>query len=160
MAARPVVFIAFVAILVLLHFILHVAFGLGQGAPDLVTVAALIAARRLRGGQAAALGFVLGILDDALAITSFGASALALTVVSYLGARSRDLFEGESLLYFLVYLFLGTWLTDTIVLLVSPETLRRTATSLLVGLPLIALWTALAGVAAVMFFRAATGERP
>jgi rod shape-determining protein MreD len=160
MAARPVVFIAFVAILVLLHFILHVAFGLGQGAPDLLTVAALIAARRLRGGQAAAFGFVLGILDDALAITSFGASALALTVVSYLGARSRDLFEGESLLYFLVYLFLGTWLTDTIVLLVSPETLRRTATSLLVGLPLIALWTALGGVAAVMFFRAATGERP
>jgi rod shape-determining protein MreD len=160
MAGRPAAFIAFVVFLVVLHFIIHVAFGLGQGAPDLLTVAALIAARRLRGGQAAALGFVLGILDDALAITSFGASALALTTVSYLGARSRDLFEGDSVLYFLVYLFLGTWLTDTIVLLVSPETLRHTASSLLVGLPLIALWTALAGVATVTLFRAATGERP
>ena len=75
MASRPVYYAAFIAFLAFLHFTLHLAFGFGPQAPDLITVAALLAARRLRGGQAAALGFVFGILADALARTSFGASA-------------------------------------------------------------------------------------
>ncbi len=159
MATRSVSFVVFIALLVLLHFVLHLGFGLGPGAPDFVVVAVLMAARRLRAGLAAGLGLVLGILDDTLAITSFGASAVALTLVGYLAARSRDLFEGESAIYFLVYLFLGKWLRDTITL-IMPGDAGLAAGTLIVKQPLIALWTALAGVVAVMIYRATSGEEP
>jgi rod shape-determining protein MreD len=160
MASRPGYFVIFVALLVLLHFTLHLAFGLGTEAPDLLTVAALIAARRVRGGAAAGIGFALGLLDDSLSLNAFGASAIALTVVCYLGARSRDLFEGESVLFLLVYLFLGKWLRDVLVTLASPGTARpEGAASLLVGLPLYALYAAVAGVVAMVIYRAISGER-
>jgi rod shape-determining protein MreD len=160
MAGRPVYFAAFVALLAALHFTLHLAFGLGSEGPDLITVAVLIAARRLRGAHAAALGFGLGLLDDGLAVNGFGASALALTIVGYLGARSRDLFEGESLLYVLVYIFLGKWLRDVLVFLIAPGGTRGDAPSvLLVATPLLALYASVAGAAALIIYRAASGER-
>ena len=54
--------------LILLHFTLHVSLGFGEGAPDLLVVALLISARELDTGRAAALGFVLGLLDDAFSV--------------------------------------------------------------------------------------------
>jgi rod shape-determining protein MreD len=159
MASRPVYYAVFIALLAFLHFTLHLAFGFGPQAPDLITVAALLAARRLRGGQAAALGFALGILADALARTSFGASALALTVVSYIGSRSRDLFEGESLLYILVYLLFGKWLHDAIIWLLPGGAGGDAVRGLLIASPVFALYAAVAGVTALVLYRAASGER-
>ena len=50
-----------VPFLVLLHFFLHLGLSLGREAPDLLTLALLLAARETRMGTAAALGFFFGI---------------------------------------------------------------------------------------------------
>ena len=153
-------FVFFIVLVVLAHFVLRLVIGIGSAAPDLLTVAALLAARRLNGAQAAALGLLLGVLDDALTLVSFGAGAVALTVVSFLGARSRDLFEGDSLLFIVVYLFIGKWLRDALVWALSPA-LRDAdvVPALFVAMPITAVIAAGAGAAAMIVYRTTTGER-
>lgn len=161
MATRRGGFWLFVALLVVLHFTLHLSLGLGRTAPDLLTVAALLGARRLPGAGAAALGLALGLLNDALSLVAFGASAVALTAVSYLGSRTRDVFEGESVLFGAIYLFLGKWLHDTIYFLLG---LARGGTDdavgvLLTSAPIAAAYAAGAGLLALILFRSVGGER-
>jgi rod shape-determining protein MreD len=160
MASRRGRFWLFIAVLVVLHFMLHLAFGFGRAAPDLLTVAALLGARRLPGAGAALLGLVLGILNDALSIVAFGAAAVALTAVSYIGSRTRDMFEGESLLFGMVYLFVGKWLHDSFYFLLN---LARGGTGdamdmLLTTAPIGAAYAMGAGLVALILFRAAGGE--
>lgn len=111
--------------LALLHFTLHVGFSIALAAPDLLTVAVLVAARSLRMGGAAAVGAVLGLLEDALSVLSFGANAVALSIVGAVSSRTRDLFVGDSLIFGVSYLFLGKWLRDLIHWLVVGEDLRE-----------------------------------
>lgn len=148
-------FWVFIVLIVLLHFILHVAVGLDTVA-DLLTVAVLLASRRRTGFGAALIGLGLGILGDALSLTTFGALALVYTVIGFLGARSRDLFEGDSLLFVGVFVFIGKWLRDALYLV-----LTRTEPwgSLLTSAPLAALFAALAAMVGLVLYRAATGER-
>ena len=101
-------------LLPVLHLTLHVGFGFGARAPDLLTVGLLVTARQVRTGTAAGTGFALGLMEDALSILSFGANAMALTVVGILGARSRELFVGESLSFLASYLAMGIWLRGAI----------------------------------------------
>src|SRR5690606_24653760 len=96
-------FWAMVVLLILVDLTLHLGLGLGREAPDLITIAALLAARRLSGAGAAALGVGLGLLRDSLSIVAFGADAIALGLVSYLASRTRDLFIGDTLPFFAVY---------------------------------------------------------
>ena len=159
-AVRSWSFAVFIFLVVLAHFTIRLAIGAGPGMPDLLTVAALLAARRLSGAQAAALGLLLGVLDDALTVVAFGSAAVALSVVCFLGARSRELFEGDSVLFLTVYLFVGKWLRDALVYLLSPATRTAdTVPELFIGMPLSALAAAVAGVVAIVVYRAATGER-
>lgn len=160
MAARGWSYWAFIFLVVLTHFVLRLAIGLPWGTPDLITIAALLAARRLSGAQAAGLGLLLGILDDGLTVNSFGAAAVALTVVSYVGARSRDLFEGDSLLFLVVYLFLGKWLRDALVYLLDRDLASiEPVSEIFLGMPVAAAVAAVAGMVAMILYRAATGER-
>lgn len=103
-----------VVVLVLLHFLLHLGIGLGPVAPDLLTVALLLAAREVGTGTAAGIGFVFGLLEDAFSVLAFGASTLALTLVGAAGARTRDLFVGDSPVFLVSYLFLGKWARDLV----------------------------------------------
>lgn len=153
-------FTVFIFLVVLAHFTLRLAIGAGPGMPDLLTVAALLAARRLSGAQAAALGLLLGVLDDALTVVAFGSAAVALTVVCFLGARSRELFEGDSILFLIVYLFIGKWLRDALIFLLSPATRGAdTVPELFIGMPVTAAVAAGAGIAAIVLYRMSTGER-
>lgn len=150
----------FIGLLVVAEFVLHLALGLGQEAPDLLTVALLLAARRLGPVAAAALGLVLGLLRDALSLVSFGADAVTLSLLGYLGARSRDLFVGDSLLFIALYLFIGKWLHDVIYGLIAGAAVRGDAvTRLLVQAPLAALYASVVGTLAFLAYRALTGER-
>lgn len=101
-----------VGVLVLLHLTVHVGFGVGTAAPDLFTLALLILARQSHMAVAAGTGLGLGLLEDAQGLLAFGANALALSVVGALGARTRDFFVGDSLLFVGSYLFLGKWVRD------------------------------------------------
>jgi rod shape-determining protein MreD len=111
--------------LVLLHFLLHVGLGVGRAAPDLLTLALLLAAREVRVGTAAGIGFGFGLLEDALSVISFGANAVSLTVVGVLGAVTRDLFVGDSLRFLVSYFILGKWVRDLVTWLMMGEGLRR-----------------------------------
>ncbi|MHB1168237.1 MAG: rod shape-determining protein MreD [Longimicrobiales bacterium] len=147
-------FSIFVAVLILVHLLLHVGLGIGESAPDLMTVAVLLAARRMRATTAAILGLLLGVLEDSLALVSFGASAVAFSFIAVVGARSRDLFEGDSLLFVAVYLFLGKVLRDGIhVLLTAAE-----SDMLMSSTPLAALYATVSGLIALGVYRAISGE--
>ncbi len=150
----------FVALLVLLHFFLHLGLGLGASAPDLLTVAVLLAARRLSATPAAVLGLVLGLVQDALSLASFGAEAVTQAVLGFLGAWSRNYFVGESAAFVAVYLFVGKWLHDVIFwLLARPGTGAEALSRLLLQAPLAALYAAICGIPALFVYRATAGER-
>ena len=140
-----------VTFLVVLHFLIHVGFGLGREAPDLLAVALLVAAREVRMGTGAGLGFALGLLEDSFSVLAFGANTLALTLVGALGARTRDLFVGDSVLFFLSYLFLGKWMRDLVFWAAVGDNLRGPFTDALLvqasfaslyaaGVGMIAMW--------------------
>ena len=71
--SRSAVLGLMVPILVILHFFLHVGLGIGGAAPDLLTLALLLAARESGLGLGGALGFIFGILEDAFSVLAFGA---------------------------------------------------------------------------------------
>lgn len=153
-------FWVFILFVVIGHFTLHLALGLGAGAPDLLTVALLLSVRRLKSSTAAAVGLVLGLLNDGVAGAHYGAEALVMTVLGYIGARSRDLFEGDSLLFVGVYLFLGKWLHDLGYYLLTGGVGQGDFVSHMLTLaPVAALYAAGGGIAGMLIYRAATGER-
>lgn len=153
-------FWTFIVLLVVAHLILHLALGLEAEAPDLLTVAVLLAARRLSGAAAAAVGLVVGLVRDSLSLVAFGVDGITLTILGYLGARSRDFFVGESLVFIGLYLFIGKWLHDLIYYLIAGSALPgNTVYRLLVQAPLGALYAAAAGLIALLIYRVVSGER-
>jgi rod shape-determining protein MreD len=110
-ARRPVVWVL-AAILFLLHFVLHIGFGIGRAAPDLLTIGLLLLAREVGVGTAAGVGLFFGLLEDSLSVLAFGANSVAMTAIGILGALTRDLFVGDSRLFVVSYLFVGKLLRD------------------------------------------------
>lgn len=156
---RSSVFWGVALLLPFLHFLFQVGFGLGAKAPDLLTVALLILAREVRTGAAAGIGFTFGLLEDAFSVLAFGANALAMSVVGILGARSREFFVGESLVFLASYLVLGTWLRYAIHWLVAGDAVREGgARLLLVTAPLAAFYAAAAGILILLGTGAWRGE--
>lgn len=98
-----------IAVLAFVHLVLRPIVIDWYASPNLLVCAALIGARRLRPGAAAGLGFLLGLLEDAMAVSNFGVSTLLLVVIGYLSSATRDLFVGEEALFMGTYLFIGTW---------------------------------------------------
>lgn len=124
MKSRPRVWVVAI-VLFLLHFLLHVGLGFGSGAPDLLTVALLLIAREVGVGTAAGTGLIFGLLEDALSVLSFGANALAMTVIGAAGAATRDLFVGDSMVFLVSYFVVGKFLRDVLHWVVVGETLRQ-----------------------------------
>lgn len=124
MRARPVVWVV-TGVLFLLHFFLHVGLGLGNVAPDLLTVALLLIAREVGVGTAAGTGLLFGLLEDALSVLSFGANGLAMTLIGAAGAATRDLFVGDSLVFLVSYFVAGKFIRDLVHWIVVGEALRQ-----------------------------------
>ncbi len=75
-------------------------------------------------------------------------------MVGYLGARSRDLFVGESIVFLALYLFVGKWLRDGLFLLFGGTTRQgEVLPSLLLDAPLAALYLAAVGVVVLVAYR-------
>ncbi len=133
-----------------LHFLLHVGFGLGDVAPDLLTVALLVGVREVEVGWGAGIGFLLGLFEDAFAALAFGASTVAMTIVGVAGARTRDLFVGDSLIFLVSYLFVGKWLRDLVYWIAVGEDIRQPfIDSMLIGSGLAAAYATVVGVVAI-----------
>ena len=80
----------------------------------MLTLALLLAAREVTMGWGGGLGFFFGLLEDSFSGLAFGANTLAMALVGVLGARTRDLFVGDSLLFFFFYLAAGKWIRDLV----------------------------------------------
>lgn len=141
--------------LVVLHFVLRIGLGWGQLAPDLIVAALLISAREMRADLAAGLGLLLGLLEGSVIPFTLGSSAIALTILGYLGARTRDLVAGDSLLFLAFYLFAGKWLFDLLLFLATGAIVGPQATALVLISPLAALYVAAAGAVVLSLYRAA-----
>jgi rod shape-determining protein MreD len=142
------------ALLVVLQFSIRNRLGNQRVAPDFLLLALLIYAIRARPGASAAAGFFVGLLTDALSPASFGAGALAHTVVGYLASWAKAVFFAENLLVNGGLIFAGTWLRNLIVALASGEFAGpQLKWELLVWSPLEALTTAAAGVLVLTLFR-------
>lgn len=142
------------ALLVVLQFSIRSRLGNERVAPDFLLLALLIYTIRSRPGASAAVGFVVGLVSDALSPASFGAGALAHTVVGYLSSYAKAVFFAENLLVNGGLIFAGTWLRNLIVAVASGKfAALQLKWELLVWSPLEALTTAAAGVLVLTLFR-------
>jgi rod shape-determining protein MreD len=142
------------ALLVALQFSIRTRLGNERVAPDFLLLALLIYAIRARPGASAAAGFIVGLVSDALSPASFGAGALAHTLVGYLSSWAKAVFFAENLLVNGGLIFAGTWLRNLIVALASGKFAGpQLQWELLVWSPLEALTTAAAGVLVLTLFR-------
>jgi rod shape-determining protein MreD len=142
------------ALLVVLQFSIRSRLGNDRVAPDFLLLALLIYTIRARPGASAAAGLVVGLVSDALTPASFGAGALAHTIVGYLSSWAKAVFFAENLLVNGGLIFGGTWLRNLIVALASGKFVGpQLEWELLVWSPLEALTTAAAGVLVLTLFR-------
>lgn len=130
-----------VGLLVLVHLLVRPSLTGAPWLPDLLTGAVLVAALGTRAGVAAALGFVLGVLEGAMALGGLGGTALVYTLLGYLTARWRDLFFADLPFLLFFYLFVGCWTTRLIMTAFTGPTL--TWSFALLGAPASAALTAL-----------------
>src|SRR5213594_1430446 len=141
-------------VLVVLQFTVRSHLGGDRVAPDFLLLALLIYTIRAEPGKSAAAGFILGLLRDALTPASFGAGALAHTLVGFMSSWAKAVFFAEHVFIKGCLFFAGTWLRNVIVLLVSGRLQgSQVAWELLVWSPLQGLTTALVGVVVLWFFR-------
>ncbi len=146
------------AVLIVMHLVLHVALGLGREAPDLFVVALLVASRSMSVRSGAALGMLLGLLEDAYSMTSFGSNVLAMTILGMAGAKSRDFFVGDSKSFLVTFFLLGGWVRIALVWAVTDAAVRPGLDErLLVESMLMALYAASVGIVLwVLFLRGRT----
>ena len=141
-------------LLVVLHFTVRSHLGDDRVAPDFLLLALMIYTIRAEPGRSAAAGFFIGLLRDAMTPVSFGAGALAHTLVGFFSSWAKAVFFAEHVLVRGCLFFAGTWLRNLIVLLVSGKLQSsQVAWELLVWSPLQGLTTALVGIVVLWFFR-------
>ncbi|MGH7538770.1 MAG: rod shape-determining protein MreD [Gemmatimonadales bacterium] len=141
-------------LLVALQFSIRSRLGNERVAPDFLLLALLIYTIQARPGASAAAGFLVGLLRDALTPASFGAGALAHTLVGYLSAWSKVVFFAEHLAVTGVLFFVGTWLRNLVVALASGKLAgAQIGWELLIWSPLQGLTTAVTGVLVLALFR-------
>jgi rod shape-determining protein MreD len=152
-SAGPVFLYLGFALLAVLHFYVRPRLWVGRAAPDFLLLALMLVALRARPGVAALVGFLIGSLNDVLTPASFGASALAHTLVGYLASWGRSVFFPDNLLVNAGFFAGSVLLRNTLVLLASGTPMARLWSALLVWTPLQAMTTALAGTLILLLFR-------
>ena len=141
------------AILILLHYTLRPLLA-WRASPDFLIIALLLVSVRVRPGFAAVFGFFIGLASDSLALSAFGAGALAMTLIGFGWSRLKAVFFADHVLLNGFFLFLGKWAYEILMNLVD----RRLSgvelvMQILVYSSLSAAVTAVAGVIALMLLR-------
>ena len=146
------VLVATAAALTFLHFAFRPVLEAWPAGPNLLVCAVLLASLRVRPGVAAAVGFFLGLLEDAMAVTNFGVAATILLAIGFLGSRVKDQFVGEEPLFMGTYIFLGTWLFQVVTYLLTGSG-GRALRYMLLESPLDALATTVVGYLILLVIR-------
>lgn len=138
--------------LVVLHLVANVALHLGALAPDLFAVTVLTASQRLGGAWGATLGLILGLVEDSISLTSFGASAFALAMVGGMAGRLAEVLKTDSSAFRFALFAVGKWSRDLLAWLVSDAATRPPVVdALLVEATVAALYAATVGIAVGAF---------
>ncbi|HMN07293.1 MAG TPA: rod shape-determining protein MreD [Gemmatimonadaceae bacterium] len=121
---------------------------------DFLVIAVLLIAVRVRPGGAALIGFLLGLVADSLAPESFGAAALAMTLVGFGASWLKAVFFSDNVFLHAFFFFIGKWAFDTIFVFAARQGgLYEMATRVALWSPMEAAVTAVAGVGVLLLFR-------
>lgn len=142
-----------VVALAFLHYTLAPAMEDWFARPNLLLCAVLVAALQLTPGTSAGVGFVLGLLEDAMAVSHFGLATTSLVILAYLGSQTRAFFLGEEPLFMGTYLFVGTWLYEAVTYLILGAS-GDTVSYILLRAPLDGLVTGAVGYLTLPLVRA------
>lgn len=93
----------------LAHFLLRPTLTSWSMSPDLLAGALLLTALHVRAGTAAAVGFVLGVLEAAMALTDPAPLAAVYAVAGYLAVRSWDLLFADVRIFLPTFFVFGSW---------------------------------------------------
>ena len=140
-------------ILIVLNYTLRPLLG-WRASIDFLLIALVFGSVRMRPASAAMFGFIVGLAADSLSLGSFGAGALAGTIVGFAASWLKAVFFADNLALNAFFLFIGKWLFDLVYVLME----RRMHGSemlmqIIVWSPLSAAVTALAGVVAIAVLR-------
>jgi rod shape-determining protein MreD len=140
-------------ILIVLHYTLRPLLNWRAGI-DFLLIALVFGAVRMRPAGAAMYGLILGLVTDSLSPDSFGAGALAGTIVGFGASYLKAVFFADNLALNGFFLFVGKWLFGLVYVLMER---RMHGTEMLMQIvvwtPLSAAVTAVAGVIAVTLLR-------
>lgn len=144
---------ALFVVLVSLHYFLRPLLG-WRVAVDFLVIAVLLVAVRARPGVAAVLGFAVGLVGDAVSPSTFGAGALAMTLVGFGASWLKAVFFSDNVFLHACFFFLGKWAFDLIYVVAARQgSLYEMATQVALWSPLAAAATAVAGVSVLLLFR-------
>lgn len=139
--------------LVALHYFLRPLLG-WRVAMDFLVIAVLLVAVRVRPGVAALIGFVVGLVGDSLAPATFGAGALAMTLVGFSASWLKAVFFSDNVFLHAFFFFLGKWAFDVIFVVAGHRGgVYDMATQVVLWSPLAAALTAVTGVVVLLLFR-------
>jgi rod shape-determining protein MreD len=139
--------------LIALHYFLRPLLG-WRVLPDFLVIAILLVAVRVRPGVAAVVGFALGLIGDSLAPATFGAGALAMSVIGFSASWLKAVFFSDNVFLHAFFFFVGKWAFDVIFVLAARQGgVYDMATQVVLWSPLAAAVTAVAGVVVLLLFR-------
>jgi rod shape-determining protein MreD len=128
---------------------------------DFLVLGVLLAAVRVRPGAAAVLGFVVGLLGDALVPATFGAGAFTLSVIGFAASWLKAVFFSDNVLLHAFFFFAGKWAYDILFLVLGGEMgIGELVGQLLLWSPLAAALTALTGLLFLTLFRGVLEANP
>lgn len=142
-----------IGILLLVEFYLWPSLVESRGAPDFLLLALLLLCLRASPGTAAVMGLAVGLVIDVLSAGRFGANILAHVMIGWAAAWGRAVFFADNIAVNAGLFFVGTWVRNLLVLLLSGATVGTLVSEALLWSPMQGLGTALVGVVVVVLFR-------
>jgi rod shape-determining protein MreD len=139
--------------LLLLEFYLRPSLVEGRWVPDFLVLALLLLCLRSRPGVAAIYGLLVGVVIDVLTPARFGANMLAHVLVAWTAAWGRAVFFPDNVVVNAGVFFVGTWVRNMLVLVLSGTTLSQLGMEAVFWSPLQGASTAAVGVVIVLLFR-------
>ena len=141
------------ALLVVLHFFLRPLLG-WRVTMDFLIIGVLLLAVRVRPGAAALIGFATGLVADSLSPGSFGAGALAMTIVGFGASWLKAVFFADNVFLHAFFFFLGKWAFDVLFVLAERNgSVYDMASQIALWSPLAAAMTAVCGVMVILLFK-------
>jgi rod shape-determining protein MreD len=121
---------------------------------DFLVIAVLLVSVRVRPGAAAVIGFLTGLLADAVTPATFGAGALALSLVAFGASWLKAVFFADNILLHASFFFAGKWAFDIVFLIAEhARPMGELVIQVVLWSPLAAAVTALTGLVVLVLFR-------